>query len=49
MEHITVTEIENGMFRLVPDDGYVLFNKATRERYSEAVTDDLRMWEVVDK
>lgn len=37
MEHITVTELENGMVRLVPDDGYRLFCTSTCLYYSQAV------------
>lgn len=37
MEHIVITEMRNGYKRLVPEDGYLLFNKYTRQFYSEAV------------
>ena len=39
MEHITVTELSNGMFRLRPDKGWVLKNTETEKLYSEAVTE----------
>lgn len=48
IEHVTITEVENDMYRLEPDEGYMLYNKRTEKRYSEAVTDDLRMWEAVE-
>lgn len=37
MEHIIVTELENGMVRLVPDDGYRLYCTTTCLYYSQAV------------
>lgn len=48
IEHVTITEVENDMYRLEPDEGYMLYNKRTEKRYSEAVTDDLGMWEAVE-
>ena len=38
MEHIKVTDLGNGFKRLVPENGYTLFNRVTGQYYSEAVT-----------
>ena len=38
MEHITVVELSNGMFKLKPDQGWLLKNVKTEKLYSEAVT-----------
>ncbi len=37
MEHIIITNLKNGYKRLVAEEGYQLFNKFTRQFYSEAV------------
>jgi len=37
MQHITITNLDNGYVSLVPDKGYRLFSKATNAFYSEAV------------
>lgn len=37
MEHIIVTQMKNGYKKLVPEEGYLLFNRYTRQYYSEAV------------
>lgn len=37
MEHITITEIDENFVKLTPDEGYKLYNKATRTFHSEAV------------
>lgn len=38
MEHINVEELANGYKRLTPDEGYILYNRRTKQRYSQAVT-----------
>ena len=39
MEHITVTEMGNGFFRLIPDEGYRIREKSKPEvTYSDVVT-----------
>ena len=42
MEHITVKEIGDGLVRLVPEEGYQLYNTITRRTYSEAEVKDPR-------
>lgn len=42
MEHINVKDLGNGMVRLTPDNGYMLFNARTRRNYSEAVVEESR-------
>lgn len=37
MEHVTITELGNGMVRLVPNEGYRLFCTTTCLYYGEAV------------
>ena len=37
MQHITITNLDNGYVSLVPDKGYKLFNSAINAFYSEAV------------
>jgi len=37
MEHITITELPNGLFKLTPDQGFMLMNSATQMLYSEAI------------
>ena len=37
MEHVIVTELENGMVRLVPETGYRLYCTSTCLYYSQAI------------
>ena len=37
MEHINVENLGNGMVRLMPYGGYMLFDDRTQRQYSEAV------------
>lgn len=37
MEHITVKNMANGYVKLTPEEGYTLYNKSTKQTYSEAV------------
>ena len=37
MEHIIITELDNGYLRLVPEAGYILYNDNAQRSYSEAV------------
>ena len=37
MENIIVEDLGNGFKRLTPKEGYVLYNKLTKQTYSEAV------------
>ena len=36
MEHIIITELANGLFRLTPEAGWALVDKRTKKTYSEA-------------
>lgn len=47
MEHINITELQDGYKRLTPEDGYKLYNTITREYYSEAVVKDARPYTAV--
>lgn len=38
MEHIVITELQDGYFRLAPETGYQLMNKKSGRLYSEVVT-----------
>ena len=48
MEHITVTDIKNGYFRLTPDEGYLIKEIATGRLHSEVVTKDIKGYEAVE-
>ena len=37
MEHIIITELSNGMLRLEPEAGYILYNDFTQQSHSEAI------------
>ena len=41
MEHIIVTDLQNGYFKLVPEEGYRMYNRYNHEYYSEAVTKNI--------
>lgn len=49
MEHINIKDLENGYFKLTPDEGYTLYNIRTRQTYSEAVVKekDFKNWKAV--
>ena len=38
MDNITITELQDGYFQLIPNEGYELRNKFTTARYSEVIT-----------
>lgn len=38
MENIEVIELENGFFKLIPNEGYILYNKKIKTYHVEAVT-----------
>ena len=37
MEHITIKDLKNGYFKLIPDNWYMLYNTVTMQTYSEAI------------
>ena len=41
MENATITDIGNGLFKIVPNEGFVLYNKLANEYFTEAVTWDV--------
>lgn len=47
MEHIIITQLENGMSLLRPEEGYFLYNIYTQRRHSEAVVSDTDGWTAV--
>lgn len=47
MENATITELENGLFKIVPDEGFMLRNKLTNTLFAEAVTFDVTEFEAV--
>ena len=48
MEHITITDLGTGYYRLVPDEGYRLMKKSTPQyTYSEVVTKKPDDWSAV--
>lgn len=48
MEHITITELDNGYMRLVAEEGYKLYNTVTHKYYSEAEVKDVRPYVAVE-
>ena len=49
MENATITELENGLFKIVPNEGFVLRNRLTNTFFTEAVTFDVTEFEAVSK
>lgn len=49
MQHATITQLENGKYQIIPDDGYVVMNTLTRLTYSEVICDDTRQYVAVEK
>lgn len=37
MDNVTIITLPNGMLRLIPNDGYTLYNDYTRQTYAEAI------------
>lgn len=44
IDNLTITELPNGMLRLVPNPGYILYNIYTQRRHSEAIVSDTDGW-----
>lgn len=38
MEHIKIEELQDGFYKLTPEEGYILYNTVTQRTYSEAIT-----------
>lgn len=47
MEHITITQIAENLWYLVPDSGYKLKSKVSNRLYSEAETNKPQEFEAV--
>lgn len=41
MENIEVIELENGFFKLIPAEGYILYNTKIKTYHVEAVTKNI--------
>lgn len=37
MQHVTIKEVNDSFVELTPDDGYMLYNRVTQTKFSEAV------------
>ena len=42
-QHIKIKKLADGLYKLTPDAGYVLFNKVSSTRHSEAVVKEERI------
>lgn len=47
MEHIKITELDNGLKRLEPEKGYRLYNTVTQQYYAVAEVKDARPYVAV--
>lgn len=47
MAHITIEYLGNELYKLVPESGWVLYNKVSRTRHSEAVVKEERIKDFV--
>ena len=47
MEHATIIPLENNLFRIVPDEGYTLFNFFSGRCHSEVETRNVSQWQAV--
>lgn len=47
MEHIIVTDLDNGYKKLVPEEGYRLLNKYTQAYYTEAIVKNTKPYVAV--
>lgn len=48
MEHVTITTLVNGFYKMIPDNGYKLYNRYNEQYYSEAVTKDINIFVAVE-
>ena len=48
MEHVTVTKMSDGYYKIVPDKGYKLYNESAGSYYSVALTKNVNEYEVVE-
>lgn len=47
MEHLIITQLDNGLLRIVAEEGYYLYNLYTRRRHSEAVVESADGWQAI--
>lgn len=38
MDNIKIKELQDGFYKLMPKEGYILYNSTTQRTYSEAIT-----------
>lgn len=43
MEHIIITELKNGLYKLVPENGYILFDGRAKNIVSVAVVNKINL------
>lgn len=46
-EHIIITQLDSGLLRLTPEDGYTLYNIITGRKHSEAEASSTSEWRAV--
>ena len=49
MEHIKAEELQDGFYKLTPEEGYKLYNQVTQRTYSEAITKTPRDFVAIPK
>ena len=47
MQHINIESLENGLFRLTPEDGYILYSDLAQQSYKEAEVKSVNGWRAV--
>lgn len=47
IEHVTITEVRDGLLRLTADDGFMLLNKTSRRLHKTLTTKKPNRFEVV--
>lgn len=47
MEHVTITPMENGYYRMQPHKGYALYSKIDQKEYKDVVTKNIEDYSVV--
>lgn len=46
-DNITITELPNGMLRLVANQGYNLYNEVAQRFYSEAIVESAKNYKAI--
>ena len=47
MQHINIQTLENGLLRLTPEEGYILYNTLSQQTYREAEVKSINGWRAV--